>query len=90
MGVGIHTVQRYSRRMQYRVTLKKLLDGQYYARCTAAPSGIAVTQSTTRENALEKMRSEIRYQLEWCPCSGVSNDYVRLEVMDLPDAPNCR
>ena len=67
-------------RMKYRVVLKRLLDGKYYARCNAAPIGLAEATADTADMALEKVRDEIRYQLEWCPCSGVSADYVELDV----------
>ena len=37
----------------------------------SAPSG---------EETLTKMRKELQYQIEWCPCSGASGDTV--EVFD--------
>jgi hypothetical protein len=40
---------------------------------------VAVTASQ-REEALEKLQREIRYRLELCPCSGVGERYVELEV----------
>lgn len=64
----------------YRVQLKRLMDGQWYVRCNAAPNGVAEFVADSEEAALELMRQEIRYQLEWCPCSGVADDYVELEV----------
>jgi predicted RNase H-like HicB family nuclease len=65
--------------MRYQVTVKQLIDGDWYARCVAAPSGVAVAQAKSKEEALENLRAEIRYQLEWCPCSGVADDYVQLD-----------
>ena len=66
--------------MRYRVTLKRLTDGDFYARCLAAPNGPAAAQAATAEEALARLRQEIRYRLELCPCSAVSGEYVELEV----------
>lgn len=66
--------------MRYRVTLKQLTDGDFYARCLAAPNGPAAAQAATAEEALARLRQEIRYRLEYCPCSAVSGEYVELEV----------
>jgi predicted RNase H-like HicB family nuclease len=66
--------------MRYKATVKQLIDGDWYARCVAAPNGLASGQADSRDVALEQLREEIRYQLEWCPCSGVANDYVQLDV----------
>jgi predicted RNase H-like HicB family nuclease len=32
-------------------------------------------------NALDALREEIRYRLELCPCTGVSDDFVELDVV---------
>ncbi|MEE8138873.1 MAG: hypothetical protein V3T81_08425 [Thermoanaerobaculia bacterium] len=66
--------------MKYRVTLKRLTDRQYYARCVSAPSGLAEAYGDTPDEALGNLRKEIRFQLEYCPCSGVARDYVELDV----------
>ncbi|MCA9520453.1 MAG: hypothetical protein KC609_05755 [Myxococcales bacterium] len=64
------------------MTVKQLLDGRYYARCNAAPQGIAQKHAETRDAALEGVRLEIQYQLEYCPCSSVAADYVELIVTE--------
>jgi hypothetical protein len=33
-----------------------------------------------REEALAKLRNELRYRLEYCPCTGVTDDFVELQV----------
>jgi hypothetical protein len=70
--------------MKYRVTLKQSFGGGYYARCNAAPQGPADAQGASREETLEALRREIRFRLELCPCSGVSEDFVELEVEEAP------
>jgi hypothetical protein len=37
---------------------------------------------TSRDEALTKMRNELQYRIEWCPCSGVSGDTVELQVKE--------
>jgi hypothetical protein len=39
-----------------------------------------MARARTEEEALARVREEIRYRLELCPCSGVSEDFVQLEV----------
>lgn len=67
--------------MKYRVVVKQLRDGRHHVRCHAAPLGVAETFADTREASLENMRKEIRYQLEWCPCSGIAEDLVELDIL---------
>ena len=70
--------------MRYRATVKPLIDGRYYARCNAAPQGLAEGHGSSEDSALEQLRKAIRYQLEFCPCSGVADDFVELEIVRLP------
>ena len=32
------------------------------------------------EEALTRLRAEIRYRIEWCPCTGVEDEYVQKAV----------
>jgi len=43
-----------------------------------------MVRAASESEALERIRPEIRYRLEWCPCSGLTDDYVRLEVERVP------
>jgi hypothetical protein len=36
----------------------------------------------SREAALTKMRDQLQYRSEWCPCSGTSEDTVELQVSE--------
>ena len=38
--------------------------------------------AATRERALEKMRGELRYRLELCPCSGETYRDVEIELRE--------
>jgi hypothetical protein len=73
--------------VHYRASIKKLADGDWYARCVAAPGGPAAVQAPSRHGALEGLRSEIRFRLELCPCSAVADDYVVLDVADETSSP---
>jgi hypothetical protein len=42
--------------------------------------GAVEASDADREAALEKLRREIRYRFEYCPCSGVTDDFVELDV----------
>jgi predicted RNase H-like HicB family nuclease len=53
--------------MKYPVTVKQLIDGKWQARCMASVVGEVVALGDDREAALERMKGEIRYRLEFCP-----------------------
>jgi hypothetical protein len=61
----------------FSVRLRQTSDEQVLATCDR-PS--CLVRGRTEEEALAKIRAEIRYRIEWCPCTGVDDDYVRLEV----------
>ena len=70
-------------------TLKRLLDGRYQAVSLGTPVGPCEAVADTRDGALEQLRKEIRYRLEMCPCSGVADDYVQLDVREVTNGPRC-
>ncbi len=43
-------------------------------------SPTCMARASTEAEALEKIRREIRYRIEWCPCTGVEDDYVQLQI----------
>ena len=70
--------------MRYKCTIKQLIDGRWQAKTQASDVGPLECSAQTAEEAVERLRTEIRYRLEWCPCSGVADDYVQLEVVEAP------
>ena len=62
---------------RFQVRLQHQSDGSFLVTCNA-PS--CLSRARTEEEALTRIRSEIRYRLEWCPCTGVDDDYVQLEI----------
>jgi len=41
-----------------------------------------LNSGSSREEALTKLRDELQYRIELCPCSGVSGDTVVLQVQE--------
>jgi hypothetical protein len=65
-------------RETFRVRVQKQRDGLVLATCD---SPLCLSRASTEKEALEKLRAEIRYRIEWCPCTGVGDDYVQLEIV---------
>jgi predicted RNase H-like HicB family nuclease len=63
--------------MKYAVTLEQAEGGEYVAEC--AELGLRAS-GLSPANALDSLRENIRYTIEWCPCSAVDDDYVQLDV----------
>jgi hypothetical protein len=66
-----------SEKRTFRVRLARQSEGYYLATCSAP---VCMSRSKTEAEALARIREEIRYRIEWCPCTGVTDDYVLLEV----------
>jgi hypothetical protein len=67
--------------------LTHLRNGLWLLHHTSPAFGTVRVSANAREEALAKMRDELQYRLELCPCSGVSRDTVVLRVMeDFPPA----
>ena len=66
--------------MKLTCTLSHLADGKWLARHTGSSTGHVEITAPTRDEALTKMRAELQYRIEWCPCSGASGDTVELQV----------
>ena len=68
--------------MKFPCTIRRLPGGGWVARSAGTNLGTVEVSASGREQALEKMRNELRYRRELCPCSGVPDDYVELEVRE--------
>ena len=67
--------------MRYRVTVKRLLDGPFYARCDVGPNGVVERLGSSEEEAVDRVRKEIEFELEWCPCTGAAREQVEIDVV---------
>jgi hypothetical protein len=68
--------------VKFPVTVKRLIDGSWLAKSTGTIAGNVERSGANREEALERIQAELRYRIEWCPCSGVTEEFVELEVTD--------
>ena len=62
--------------MIFQVQIEATEDGQYSASCSDPTASVLGLSSAS---ALERLRAEIRYRIEMCPCSGVDDDFVQLQ-----------
>ncbi len=62
----------------YRARLSAEPDGSWIASSVQLPH--CWSRGTTRDEAMAKLRDEIRYRIELCPCSGVDDAYVQVEL----------
>jgi hypothetical protein len=73
--------------MKLTCAVSRRADGKWLARHTGSSTGQVEIIAPTREQVLTKMRDELQYRIEWCPCSGVSGDTVELQVRAEGDRP---
>jgi hypothetical protein len=64
--------------MRFPCTIAARPDGRWIVRHTSQEIGTVEVTAATREEAAAKMRGELRYRLEMCPCTG--EQYRDLEV----------
>ncbi|MCC6334940.1 MAG: hypothetical protein IT380_13265 [Myxococcales bacterium] len=53
--------------MRFEVRLKQLGDGSWHARYIGGKVESLSIHDASREVALQRMKDDIRYHLEWCP-----------------------
>ena len=70
--------------MKFPATLKKLIDGKYQVRSIGTIAGEVTIVADSREAAIARATEEIRYRIEWCPCSAVSDEFVELDLQEAP------
>lgn len=66
--------------MKLTCALSHLANGKWLARHTGSSTGHVEVTASTREEVLTKMRNELQYRIELCPCSGAWEDTVELQV----------
>jgi hypothetical protein len=68
--------------MKFTCTIKQFPNGAWHARSIGSVAGTVDAGAGSRQEALDKLRGEIRYRLEFCPCSGVGDEYVELDIRE--------
>jgi hypothetical protein len=70
--------------MKAPCTLSQGQNGTWLVRHSSSAFGTVEVSGPSREEVLTKMRNELQYRSEWCPCSGASADTVVLQVSEEP------
>jgi hypothetical protein len=63
-------------------TLSRTSIGIWYAHHSGSEFGTVEVSASNLEDAPTKIRNELQYRIELCPCSGVSGDSVHLQVTE--------
>jgi len=70
--------------MTFRCQLLRAKNGQWSVRHSGPDTGSIEVTAASREQALDKMRSELRYRLELCPCTGEQYKDLEIELAEEP------
>ncbi|MCC6450016.1 MAG: hypothetical protein IT574_05605 [Candidatus Aureabacteria bacterium] len=65
--------------MPYPVRVVQVSSGRFIAYCDEPRCSAG---APTRQEALDKVREEIRYRREYCPCSSVKDEDLEIEVVE--------
>ena len=68
--------------MKFPSSMRRSGDGQWLLRHESPELGVVEVTAATREEATEKLRGEIQYRLELCPCSGATYQYITIDIVD--------
>ena len=68
--------------MNAQCILSSMPGGSWRIRHSSSALGDVEVTGTSREEAVTKMRSELQYRWELCPCSGESVGQVQLDIKE--------
>ena len=71
--------------MQFPCRIEQLDPQTWRVRHQSREIGSLEVTAPNRAQALEKMRSELQYRLEWCPCTGELYRDAAIEIIETPD-----
>ncbi len=77
---GIKTVGERHIAMKFPCTVSQSNNGEWSVRHDGTEIGPVEVSADSQEAALEKMRGELRYRLEICPCTGELYQDVQIEI----------
>ena len=66
--------------MRFACTVSQLGSGEWSVRHVGSDVGMVEVTARSQQAALEKMRGELRYRLEICPCTGELYRDVPIEI----------
>lgn len=67
--------------MKFSCTLTHSPDGRWAASCHDANLGRVDASADSRDRAIERLKDELRYRLELCPCSGESYRHIDVDIV---------
>ena len=67
--------------MKFPCTVSRLPNGHCLVTHSGADAGEVRVSAETQPEALDKMRRELQYRLELCPCSGESYRHLEVEIV---------
>lgn len=70
--------------MKFPCTISRLAGGEWSVRHVSGSLGTVQVTGRSQDEALEKMRGELRYRLEICPCTGELYQDVEVEISNQP------
>ncbi len=68
--------------MRFACSLSQGNDGKWTIVHEGGDVGRVQATASSRDEAVEKMKNEIRYRLELCPCSGESYQHIAVEIVE--------
>lgn len=66
--------------MKFPCTVHRNMEGRWVARHAGSDLGTVEVAADSQDQALTKLRDELQYRMELCPCSGVSGDQAEVVV----------
>jgi hypothetical protein len=66
--------------MKFSCSLLQAPQGRWLARHVSPSMGTVEAVAASKEQALEKLRNELRYRLELCPCTGEQFQNLQVEI----------
>jgi hypothetical protein len=67
--------------MRFPCTIERL-PGGWRVSHHSPEVGAVEARGLSREEAIEKLRGEIRYRLELCPCTGETYQHIDVEIVE--------
>ena len=64
---------------RFKARLTRDASGDWIAAAVELPN--CWSRGGSRDEAIAKLRQEIRYRIEYCPCTGVGDDFVHVDVI---------
>lgn len=68
--------------VRFTGTITRQAGGRWNARCTGQHVGTVEVAAGSREEVLHKLRDELRYRLELCPCTGEQYRDLEIDIVE--------